>query len=476
MPAGRSAAVWGLGALVIAALGLRIAFWAVYVPPVLNLADSYVYLDMAANELFSDPSRAVGYSVLLRGLHWLWADVDLLLFVQHLMGIGTGLLLYATVRRIGAPVWVGLVSAAAVLLSLDQIFLEHALMPETAFTLALAGMLYAAVRALEEPRAWAGPLTTRAAWAVAAGALLGASAWLRPVTVPLAPFLGLWLLLAIGGPWKLRLAHAAAAVAVTGVVVLGYFALNSSYTGFFGFSQASGWGFYSRSAPFADCSKFDPPAGTEALCETTPAEQRWGPDFYGWESGSPARELYGGQPNGDDELSAFAREAILSQPFSYAEDVIRDFARYFVPLDAPPFSGTGYEVVDIDRRAPGFEEGILAGIDDYYADEPLAIHGGVAELSSLQDYFSVRSKLLLVALVLAVAGLVLARGKVLAGLVLLLGTSLLAMLVPVATAIYSARYAIPVSGPLIAAGAIGAWLIATRGRELIRERRRPATV
>ncbi len=49
------------------------------------------------------------------------------------------------------------------------------------------------------------------------------------------------------------------------------------------------------------------------------------------------------------------------------------------------------------------------------------------------------------------------------------------MLVPVATAIYSARYAIPVSGPLVAAGAIGAWLVGVRALAAIRERRRPST-
>ena len=41
-------------------IGLRIAMSAAYGPPILNLADSYVYLDMAANELFSDPAGLSG--------------------------------------------------------------------------------------------------------------------------------------------------------------------------------------------------------------------------------------------------------------------------------------------------------------------------------------------------------------------------------------------------------------------------------
>lgn len=463
-----------LAVAVLAGIALRIVMSAVYEPAILNLADSYVYLDMAANDLFSDPSRAIGYSIFLRGLHGVWADVDLVLFAQHLMGIATGLLLYATVRRIGAPVWAGVITAAAVMLSLDQIFLEHALMPETAFTLAISGVLYACVRALSEPAPLSGPLTTRMAWVIAAGALLGVSAWLRPVTVPLAPFLAVWLFFALSGAWRARLLAAVAAAATAGVVVLGYFALNESETGYFGFSQSSGWGLYSRTAPFAECTRFDPPAGTESLCETTPVDSRPGPDFYGWEAGSPARQLFGEQPNGDEQLSDFAREVITHQPLSYAEDVARDFARYFVTVDGPDFGGAGYEVVDVDRRALGFEEGIHAGITDYYADEPLSIKGGVTTLGDLQNVLSVRATLLLAALLLAIAGLVLGRGRVRAGVALLLGASLLAMLVPVVTAIYSARYAIPVSGPLVGAGAIGAWLIASPLLDALRVRRHPS--
>jgi hypothetical protein len=459
---------WGFPLLfagvLLAAVAIRLALSLAYDPAVVTLADSIVYLDMAANDLFADPSRSVGYSLLLRGLHEIWADIDLLIAFQHLLGIATGLLLYASVRRLAAPRWAALAAAATVLLSVDQVFLEHALMPETAFTLALVGMLYAGVRALEEPRELRGPLTTRATWIAAAGALLGLSAWLRPVTAPLIPFLVLWLALALPGAGRARIANAAIGGAAAVAVLLGYFALHSAHTGYFGLSEATGWALYSRVAPFADCTRFEPPEGTEALCETTAEAERPGPDFYGWEAGSPARRLYGGQPAGNDELSAFARAAIANQPLSYAEDVARDFARYFVDVEAPAYSGAGYDLVEVDRRAPGFEEEIHAAINSYYADEPLAIRGGVEDLAAIQDVLRVRRAGLLAALVLALAGLALARGALRAGLVLLMGTALLSMLVPVATAIYSARYAIPVTGPLVAAAAIGFWLILNRAR------------
>ena len=63
------------------------------------------------------------------------------------------------------------------------------------------------------------------------------------------------------------------------------------------------------------------------------------------------------------------------------------------------------------------------------------------------------------------------------GLVLLLGTSLGMMVIAPATAIWSARYAVPVSGPIVAAAAIGAWLVVERCAHVsvaIRRRRHDA--
>jgi hypothetical protein len=451
-----------LGVLLIVAVALRVVLMLVYQPTVLTLADSGDYVYVAQNELFSDPTRSVGYPLLLRGLHAISAQVELVIVLQHIFGVLTGVLLYATIRRIGAPVWVAAIGAAAVLLSLDQIFLEHALMPETAFTFAVVAALYASVRALDDPRKLVGPLTTRAAWLLAAGAAAGLSAWLRPVTVPLLLFLALWLFFALPGGWRDRLGAAALSATAAAAILLGYFALNATHTGYFGVTQASGWALYSRVAPFADCSQFDPPEGTRELCETTPESLRPGPDYYGWVEQSPARRLFGAPPAGDDELSAFGRAAIANQPFAYAEDILRDTARYFVNIQAPPYAGVGYELVDVERRAPGFEGSILASINAYYSDDTPSLGGGIDTLGTLQDVLSVRRIPLLVALALAVLGGVFARGRVRAGIVLLVGTSLLVLLVPVAIAIYSARYAIPVSGPLVSAGALGAWSIVTR--------------
>lgn len=460
-----------LAVLLAVAIAVRGTMWAVYHPTVLNLYDSAVYADMARGNLFADPARTAGYPMFLRGLHAISNQIELTIAAQHLIGIATALLLYATVRRVGAPSWAALIAAAAVLLPVDQVQLEHTLMSEALFTFGLAAVLYAAVRALDPPHRLVGRLTTRHAWLVLAGASLGLCAWVRPVAAPLIPFLALWVVLAISGRWWARVGRGAIAGAAAVAVLLVYFSLNAAETGEFGLSRAPGWALYARTAPFADCSQFAPPEGTRRLCEGTDADQRPGPDFYGWEPKSPARRLFDWPPAGNEQLAAFATQAIEHQPGSYARAVLTDIARYFVPRVGPdrPFFGPGYEALDVGRRAEGVETAIAFSILAYYPDEHPGTERGVGTLSDVQSWLRVHPSLLLLGVVLALIGLMLARGRNRAGLALLLGMGLLLLIVPSATAIYSARYAVPASGPMVAAGAIGLWLAVER---LIEARRR----
>jgi hypothetical protein len=83
-------------------------------------------------------------------------------------------------------------------------------------------------------------------------------------------------------------------------------------------------------------------------------------------------------------------------------------------------------------------------------------------LSDLQQVLRLHPILMFQAAVLAVLGIWLAAGRVRAALVLLLGVSLVLLVVPSAVATYNARYAIPIGGPLAAAGAIGLWVCLAR--------------
>lgn len=462
--AGAIAAVpLALAIVLLLGIELRAAFYFAYEPATMTAYDTPVYVGMAGDELFSDPARTAGYSILLRGLHLISADIDFTIVAQHLLGIATALLIYGSFRRLEAPVWVAVAGAAGVLLSLDQIFLEHSLLSEAPFTLFLAAFLYAGVRSLSDPRPlWRG-VSTRIGWIVLAGVAIGLSAWIRPVLVPGLPIIALFFALAYGGPWTGRIARGAAFAGAAGLMLLSYAALNSAHTGFFGLTPSSGWAFYARTAEFADCTKFDPPAGTEALCEETPPAERPGPDFYAWEPGSPARQEFGGQPAGNEELTAFARAAILAQPLDYVSDAGKDALRYWEPnLNNRDYGGVGFEVVDIERRAPGAEEEINAAINAYYDDEQLEIHGFAEQLADLQGVLRLNPWLMYVLTALSITALVLARGRQRRGLVLLLGVSLLLLVIPPATAIWSARYAVPVTGPLVGAAAVGLWLARER--------------
>lgn len=443
---------------------------AIAVSPVeMNNVDSLVYIGGAQNGLFVDPVRVSGYSIFLQGLHAISDEISFTIFVQHLIGILTACLIYATVRRVGSPVWAGLAAAAAVLLSLDQIYLEHTILAETLFTLLFTGALYCAIRALDEPREIrGGPLDTRWLWILAAGLLLGLLAWVRTVGVPLAPLLALWLIFAIPGPWKVRIARGVLAGSAAALVVLGYFVAHEAKNGYFGFTDGSGRVLLGRVSPFADCTKFTPPEGSEVLCEDTPTEKRPGSDFYIWDGASPAWEEFGPVPAEDKLAGEFAREAIKAQPLEYIGIVLSDTARHFVPFlnDDRPFAGTPYDWMKIERR-DGNEPAVQEYVTGYYDSGPLVVRGIASELSDLQDFLRIHQVMMLQALLLSLFGIWFGRGRERAAIVLFIGAGLMLLVIPSITATYNARYAVPLGGTFIAAAAVSVAVLLNRYRDRI---------
>jgi hypothetical protein len=459
---------------VVVALGvvMRLALWAAYDPVVMNVADTAVYTAMAHGLMFDDPARTAGYSMFLAGLDPFTRDLDVILVIQHLIGIATGLLAYATIRRVGAPVWAGVGAAAAVLLTFDQVLVEHTLISEVLFTFVLVAALYAGVRALEEPRALFGPVTTQHMWLVGTGVLIALSAWVRGVSSPLIPAIALFFVLAIPGPVWSRIGRGALAGTAGMAVLLVYFALNSSATGTFGMTQATGWALYSRVAPFADCAQFTAPEGAEDICEQSPIDTRSGPDFYSWSERSPAQRVFGYPPAGDDVLGEFGRRVIVAQPRDYVLTVGRDTIRYFFPeLNSEQFrGGSEYSYLEIGRRDHAIERDIQSRLDTFYDDEPLSVDEDLLlTLTDLQEILRVHPILMLQALLLAGIGAWFASGRVRAAIVLLAGVSLLLLVIPSAIGTYNVRYAVPIAGPLVGAGMLGAWVCVER----LRRRGRP---
>jgi hypothetical protein len=179
--------------------------------------------------------------------------------------------------------------------------------------------------------------------------------------------------------------------------------------------------------------------------------------------------MFGGPPVANDKLGDFARQVIIHQPRYYMWVSFRDFARYFVPglNDEQPYI-VDYPYLDIDRRDRPVEGDVERITNSYYPGTDVHIGDGLTVLTDLQQFLRVPPFLMLQALILGAVGIWLARGRVRAVIVLLLGAAVLGLAIPSATVSYNARYATPLTGPLLAAGALGLWVTLTR----LTERRR----
>jgi hypothetical protein len=172
-------------------------------------------------------------------LHGLSPSLSFAIFLQHLLGIATALLLFLTVRRV-APLGWGLLPATVVLLAGPQILLEHAALAEGLFTFFIAATTYSTVRAPEDGYAWA----------ALAGSLAISAGLVRLVGLPLVAVVILWLL-ATPSDVKPRLKVAATAFLAAGAVYGLYLAEMKHETGFGGPrpTQAGDYGAPTRDGP-----------------------------------------------------------------------------------------------------------------------------------------------------------------------------------------------------------------------------------
>src|SRR5436305_2223067 len=189
-----------LGALVAAGVTLRVLLVVDYRPAVFANADSarYVHFALEPPGLLNDPFGPTGYSAFLRFAHWIDPHVGFTIVLQHVLGICAALLLYGAVRRLGCPRWPALIAPAVVLLSGDQVYVEHTLLTETAFIPLLCAGLYCTARATSSPR-------RRAWWLAGGGALLACATLVRTVGLVVLPIVFVWLLLSARARWALRL-------------------------------------------------------------------------------------------------------------------------------------------------------------------------------------------------------------------------------------------------------------------------------
>src|SRR5437870_5242533 len=165
----------GLITLLTLGVALRVFLMLEYQPAALSNPDSgrFLYFAHDGERLFTDNYGPAGYEALLRGLRLVTTRLEATVALQHLFGIAAALLVYAAMRRLGAPRWAALIPAGVLLVSGDELYLEHALLSESPFIVLVAGGLYAAVRGLDT--------RPRIGWLALAGALLATSSLFRNV-------------------------------------------------------------------------------------------------------------------------------------------------------------------------------------------------------------------------------------------------------------------------------------------------------
>jgi hypothetical protein len=226
----------------------------------------------------------------------------------------------------------------------------------------------------------------------------------------------------------------------------------------------NGWMLYSRVAPFLDCAQTTVDDDHPALCQTTPASQRYGPLYYSWEPASPARTEFGLSPDASGYLLRLGLDAIRHQPVSYAKAVATDAVRvFFWSFHSKPGHGQILGVYDFEYRDRAWEEMLAQALDAPY-DGVYVNAGSVRVLHDYQMLTRVRGWMMLAMFLIGVAGLFVARRGTRGSPMFVLAVVIGLWFLPILTFTWDFRYTLPGTAflPLAALLAIPAW---TRRRE-----------
>ncbi|MGH9271892.1 MAG: hypothetical protein ACRDZ2_11520 [Ilumatobacteraceae bacterium] len=430
---------------------LRCFATTVYRPTVAQWIDGPRFARIQPSDgVFSDFWAPAGYPAFLAVLRVLWDNLTFTIFAQHLVGLATAGVLAATARRSGVPRPWHLVGGALVAFGGDYLFLEHLLMAETLFLFWLSVGTYFGVRAIAEGSpVWA----AAASGSFAAAALVRSNGLVALVVLPLALItIGAW-------HWRRRALLAAASLVPGVVAVVAYLTVATAVGPYAGLSDMSGWHLYSRVAPFADCTAIDAVEQRPelaSLCLPQPAEARPGPYFFEWSPASPARQLWGLDPEQDATLRSFAVEVILNQPFDYlgavGEDLVRTFAPEFRSQDG---HGQRLEYYSFDHRDLALEEALERTYDLEYSGTDVTTGKGAGLLAAYQGATRLPGVALAAGIVLAVAGAILGRRGARRQTAFVLVVGLCVLLGPILLFTWDFRYVLPAAAILVLAGVIG---------------------
>jgi hypothetical protein len=441
---------------VAGAIAVRVWLMVDYSPAFVGFGDSHEYVSAAALGVFRDVQKPAGYPIFLGLAHLLSSALTFTIVLQHALGVATGLLLYKSVRRAGAPPWLGLFPAAVVFFGGTGLLLEHSLLADSLFAFLQALGVYTAVRAIGEPRL---------RWALLTGLAIGVSFWVKTVALSSLILVPPLLLLGARGAIRRRLLSASAVAGVAIVVILGYAAVQAQVTGYWGYERQGAWNLYGRVATFVNCTDFTPPAGTRFLCPSEAPGHRLPEAFYQYGTSTPAVRHFGGPAHAPSRANAllqkFSIAAIEHEPIAYAAAILKGLTFFVTPRP-----GEGYTPESIREAllAPAGVKSIQPALASYYPGAR-GYRGPASAAHSLNFYEShtrMQGVLLVLLLLACVLGIPLLSGRVRSAAILFTLTAIFSVTFAVAGNSYDARYGYPAFGPLAAGAAIGAWGIAMR--------------
>jgi hypothetical protein len=455
--------------LALLALGfiVRVAVQLMYFPAWMQANDTVRFARIVPSGMFDDYWMPAGYAFFVRGLRAITPELWVTIAVQHLIGLALGAILFLTLRRLGTKAWFACIPAGFAFLSGDLIWTEHQLMAENFVTAFLVAGLGCAVRGLVPRVDWR--------WLAAASALLMYAALSRNVALVALPVFLLCVGLWVNGSAVTRLRFLAIAIIPAAVVFGLYFtAFKVSDGKYLGIADMSGWNLYSRVAPFADCTQFDPPAGTAKLCETTATSERDGSLGYSWDPNTRGQSVFKIEPSTDPVVGKFAKAVILHQPFAYLRQVGVEALRYLDPTidDSRPYSGIPASIQSFGLNDPATRESIEAPMATVYNGTHVRVIGRQF-LATYQNLFDIGGLVVGALALFTLIGAVLARGSIRLGIFLFGGTAFLLYLAPVATLSYEFRYAVQPQVFLVVSGTLGcATLLSKWGLRFLDDRSR----
>jgi len=316
---------WVLALLIAAGLVLRVVTQFAYEPALLFI-DSKKYLFGTKFGLTAwgayDP---IGYTLLVLKPVLMFGDLGLVALLQHVLGLGMAVALYALMLRRGVTRWLAALAVAPVLLDAYQLNAEQTIMPDVLFeALLVAGI----VLLLWQPR-------PGLAFVILAGLALGTSAPVRQVGEALI-LPALIYVLAAGRDWRTRLLQGAVLTFCFALPVVGYMGYSKVILHYgFEMSNMGDAYLYGRAAHAADCATLKLPADERPLCPTPAQALKFGVDGLVNNPQAPRVEYdpvnvrLGVEEDTIPLQRAFAYAVIKQQPMRVAGDIARDSIKIF---------------------------------------------------------------------------------------------------------------------------------------------------